>query len=67
MKFKTNAQCSGCVAAIGKQLNKIMKDSEWNINLNTPDKVLTVSDSIAEAQIIAAVSDAGYQAERLEH
>ena len=26
MKFKTNAKCGGCVAAIGAKLNKLVKE-----------------------------------------
>ncbi len=66
MKFKTNAKCSGCVAAIGVKLNTILKKTEWNINLNSPEKILTVYAAIPAAIVIEAVEAAGYQAEELD-
>lgn len=39
MKFKTNAKCGGCVAAIGAKLNKLVKEDEWSVDLKSPDKV----------------------------
>lgn len=65
MKFKTNAKCGGCVAAIGSQLNKLVKDNEWSIDLKSPDKVLEVTDDVPADKIIAAVADAGFKAEQL--
>ena len=43
MKFKTNAKCGGCVAAIGAKLNKLVKEDEWSVDLKSPDKVLEVT------------------------
>lgn len=65
MKFKTNAKCGGCVAAIGSQLNKLVKDNEWSIDLKSPDKVLEVTADVPADKIIAAVADAGFKAEQL--
>lgn len=67
MKFKTNAKCGGCVAAIGAKLNKVVKDNEWSIDLKSPDKVLEVTaDSVVPAEaIVAAVTEAGFKAEQL--
>lgn len=65
MKFKTNAKCGGCVAAIGSQLNKLVKDNEWSIDLKSPDKVLEVTDDVPADKIIAAVTEAGFKAEQL--
>ena len=40
LKFKTNAKCGGCVAAIGAKLNKLVKEDAWSIDLKSPDKTL---------------------------
>ena len=37
LKFKTNAKCGGCVAAIGAKLNKLVKEDAWSIDLKSPD------------------------------
>lgn len=65
MKFKTNAKCGGCVAAIGTQLNKLVKDNEWSIDLKSPDKVLEVTADVPADRVIAAVTEAGFKAEQL--
>lgn len=65
MKFKTNAKCGGCVAAIGSQLNKLVKDNEWSIDLKSPDKVLEVTADVPADRVIAAVTEAGFKAEQL--
>ena len=55
-KFKTNAKCGGCVARIGQQ---------WDIDLTTPERILTVTSDEPDDKIVAAVVDAGYKAEKL--
>lgn len=65
MKFKTNAKCGGCVAAIGAKLNNVLKDNEWSIDLKSPDKVLEVTADVPADTIVAAVTEAGFKAEQL--
>jgi len=68
IKFKTSLKCGGCVNAIRPYLNKIKGIQSWEVDLNTPDKVLTVttdSDLTLELQntIVSSFKDAGYKAE----
>lgn len=65
MKFKTNAKCGGCVAAIGAKLNNVVKENEWSIDLKSPDKVLEVTADVPAETIITAVTEAGFKAEQL--
>lgn len=65
MKFKTNAKCGGCVAAIGAKLNKLVKEDEWSIDLKSPEKVLEVTTDVPAGSVIAAVTEAGFKAEQL--
>lgn len=65
MKFKTNAKCGGCVAAIGAKLNKVVKENEWSIDLKSPDKVLEVTADVPADTVVAAVTEAGFKAEQL--
>ena len=37
LKFKTNAKCGGCVAAIGAKLNKLVKEDAWSIEKTKTD------------------------------
>lgn len=65
MKFKTNAKCGGCVSAIGAKLNKVIKENEWSIDLNSPEKLLRVTANVPSETIIKAVTEAGFKAEQL--
>ena len=49
LKFKTNAKCGGCVAAIGAKLNK----------------TLTITTDLPAETILSAVSEAGFKASAL--
>lgn len=66
MKFKTNAKCAGCEAAIRMKLNGVLPESDWNIDLDSPDKVLTVKGDVAASAIISAVEDAGFRIEQID-
>ena len=57
MKFKTNAKCGGCVAAIGAKLNKLVKEDEWSVDLKSPDKVLEVTADVPADKIILSEKD----------
>ena len=64
-KFKTNAKCGGCVAQIAESLNKILPREQWDIDLNSADKILSVTSNQSDA-VIKAVSDAGFKAEKID-
>ncbi|MBO8475889.1 MAG: heavy metal transport/detoxification protein [Bacteroidetes bacterium] len=64
-KFRTSAKCMGCVNAIGAELDKMMPHDDWSIDLQSPDKVLTVRSAVADDKIIAAVSGLGFKIEKL--
>lgn len=61
LKFKTNAKCGGCVAAIGAKLNKLVKEDAWSIDLKSPDKTLTITTDLPAETILSAVSEAGFR------
>lgn len=66
MKFKTNAKCNGCVAAIGSKLECIVDAGDWSVDLSSPNKVLTVKADVPAEVVIAAVKEAGLKAALLE-
>lgn len=66
MKFKTNAKCGGCVAAIGAKLNKIMAPDDWSITLTDPARTLEVTADVPAEKIMEAVKEAGFKAEQLQ-
>lgn len=66
MKFKTNAKCGGCEAAIRMKLHGVINESDWSLDLNSPDKILTVNTDISPSTIMEAVRDAGFQIEEIK-
>lgn len=62
LKFKTNAKCGGCVAAIGAKLNQLVKEDAWSIDLKSLDKTLTITTDLPAEAIVAAVGEAGFKA-----
>jgi copper chaperone len=66
IQFKTNIKCSGCVATVTPELNKTVGENNWTVDLQSPDRVLTVSaEGLTETSIKEAVEKAGYKAEAL--
>lgn len=66
-KFKTNAKCGGCVAAIGAALEKNgVAMGAWSLDLTGPDKVLTIESDLTAADIVRIVAEAGFRADSLE-
>ena len=66
LKFKTNINCSGCVAKITPFLNESKGIRNWSVDTENEDKILSVhSDGIAEAAVIQKVQEAGFKIDKL--
>ena len=65
IQFKTNIKCSGCVDKVTPYLNEVAGAANWEVDLQDPRKLLTVSvdKKPGAAEVIKAISDAGYRAE----
>lgn len=64
LKFKTNINCSGCVAKVTTFLNEGEGVGSWEVDTETRDKILTVhSDRIGKETVIKKVQDAGFKIE----
>ena len=64
LKFKTNINCSGCVAKVTNQLNETVGEGKWSVDTTNPDKPLTVTNTETTVeQISAAIKKAGFKAE----
>lgn len=66
LQFKTNIKCSGCIAKASPALNEEEGVEKWEVNIYTPDKILTVETDLTEEQIIETVNKAGFNAEPLK-
>ena len=63
-QFKTNIKCSGCIATVTPVLNQLVGEDNWEVDLQSPDKILTVStEQAGKQEIKEAIEKAGYRAE----
>ncbi|MEG3657709.1 heavy-metal-associated domain-containing protein [Arenibacter palladensis] len=66
LEFKTNIKCSGCIAKATPILDDKLGKGNWEVDLFTLKKTLTVKGNNAnENEIISAVNEAGFTAEKL--
>lgn len=66
LRFKTTIKCSGCLEKVTPFLNEQLDSDEWNVDIFTPSKILTVqSDKMTASEIEEKVKQAGFQIEQL--
>ena len=67
LKFRTNIKCTGCLSKVGPSLNEKIGEGNWDVDLLTLKKTLTVhvSDDVTPADIVHTVKTAGFDAEEL--
>jgi copper chaperone CopZ len=66
LKFKTNINCSECVAKVTPFLNDTDGICHWDVDTATKDKILSVhSEGITEEEVIKKVNEAGFKIETL--
>lgn len=63
-RFKTNIKCGNCVATVTPFLNEAVGEGHWQVNLQDPNRTLTVDAGQAN-RVKQAVEQAGYKAEPL--
>lgn len=65
-QFKTNINCSGCVATVKTHLDNTAGVGHWDVDTTTKDKILSVqSEGITEEEVIQKVQEAGFKIELL--
>jgi copper chaperone len=66
LKFKTNVKCNNCIAKITPYLDESEQIKEWNVDLNDPDRILTVTgEGLTNVHVKDTLLKAGYKAEEL--
>jgi copper chaperone len=65
MKFKTNIKCGGCIQTVKPFLEGLKEIKNWQVDLSSPDRILSVEGDVAEEKVIQAIQAAGYRAEKL--
>lgn len=62
--FKTNIHCSSCLAKITPFLDRAAGENNWDVDVQSPDKVLTVKGGdVNPTSVISELGKAGYKAE----
>ena len=63
-QFKTNINCSGCVANVTPHLDAVEEIRDWKVDTSHKDKILTVETETGDEEgIRKAVAGAGFKAE----
>lgn len=65
LKFKTNIKCGGCLAKVTPALNETVGEDNWEVDLQDPNKTLTVVADASENEVVAAIKEAGFEAEKV--
>ena len=66
LQFKTTIKCAGCLGKVTPFLNEQLTTEEWNVDIFTPSKILTVnSDKMTAEEVEEKVKQAGFQIERI--
>lgn len=66
LKFKTTINCGNCLAKVKPFLDKVGGVDNWSVDLDNPDKILTVeANGATQDQIIDAVESVGFDIEKI--
>jgi copper chaperone len=61
LQFKTNIQCGNCLSKVSPKLNEQPGIQAWQVDLQDPDRTLTVDTDVLNAEDIQkAVLKAGF-------
>lgn len=65
LKFKTNINCGGCLKSVTPHLNELDSIESWKVDIENPDKILEVELEGDENEVVKAVTEAGFEIERV--
>lgn len=66
MKFKTNINCSGCVAKVTPFIQEEKNIKSWMVDVENADKILTIkSDNLSRFDISQLITKAGFKVESI--
>jgi copper chaperone len=63
LQFKTNIKCGGCIAGVSPKLNADDRIQKWEVDLQSPDRILTVETDKPADEVAQLVREAGFTAE----
>jgi len=66
IRLKTTVKCNGCLATVTPFLNGLAGLTNWSIDLNDQQRILTAEISgISAEDVIAVIRKAGFNAEKI--
>ncbi|HVZ96176.1 MAG TPA: heavy-metal-associated domain-containing protein [Chitinophagaceae bacterium] len=65
-QFKTNIMCNNCIAKVTPFLNGNAEIKHWEVDIQNPQKILTVETELSDDKIREMVKEAGYKAEEIK-
>ena len=66
LTFKTNINCSSCVAKVTPHLKEEPGILNWKVDTANPQKILTVeTDTLSEDDVIHILKKSGYTANKI--
>ena len=60
LTFKTNINCNNCIRSVTGFLNDVKGIDQWKVDIDNPDKILTVEGDVTIEAVVEAVEDAGF-------
>ncbi|PWD97893.1 heavy-metal-associated domain-containing protein [Marinilabilia rubra] len=65
LKFKTTIKCNGCVNTVKPFLEGSNNVSGWSVDLESPERILTVETEGNADEVVELLKEAGYKAEKV--
>jgi copper chaperone len=63
LHFKTDVNCSSCIATVSPELEFKEKIQEWSIDITNPENILTITTDYTEGEITEIFEKVGHKAE----
>ena len=67
LKFKTNINCGGCIAAVTPTLNNLKGVNKWEVDTTTSNKILSIQteNGLTANEVVESLKKRGYQAQKI--
>ena len=66
LRFKTNINCSNCLAKVTPFLDRKEGIHSWSVDTDNPDKILTVeTEELEREDILKTIKRTGFEAEEI--
>lgn len=59
--FKSNFKCQGCIDKVRETLNNHPQIGSWSIDLESPDKTLTILSSLSNTELEMLIAQKGFK------